>query len=438
MPLWEELAEKSGGSLTNIGEPYDLAKAVESNFFRNFSYQSHVITIVDIFNSEMDVQVTLPVYELERVRVYASPSTPRTGLKFSAEGAQGAYSASRFYAMVDLTDIMPQSVILTLPSDKGADTRVYLLTRGKVTFAPKADSFVETDSDTGEYRQRTALALSVEQRIDGVKGIDFDAQITLKSPQGSMAAAENVQFVDNSFSFDFYPQEFGAYVITLSLDSQGVNIAADAVVYIDEIVLPEVAKPGTDLSLWIAIVIGALLILSSLLFAVIKRRKQKEQPGDLPAGRSAYNSSVYTSWEERGSYVGKLDIYGVLVQDGAAEIPASSVRLEQFAGRKSISLHDVFELAGIPFNYHEAQRIFLIPSPDHKLLVKNQSDAVIYSGGQPRYKGQQAVLLFGQKMTVTFENEVNEYEIYFHHTLDKADVGKNVHLEVPDYENIGY
>jgi hypothetical protein len=149
-------------------------------------------------------------------------------------------------------------------------------------------------------------------------------------------------------------------------------------------------------------------------------------------GRESDVPDVYQIQESPGSFRGKLDIYGIHIQGGAAEIPASSVKLERFARYRSVSLHSVFEQAGMPFNYRDAERIILIPVQDSKLLVKNQSGAVLYCGGQPIFKGQQALLVFGQKMTVAFEDEVSEYEVYYHNALDKADAGKSIRVEVHD------
>ena len=430
LPMWEELAEKTDGNLMYVGNPSDLTKVVESLYFQEFSFNTSVITAINTANASQDIRIKLPAFVLERARIFVSSNGSLSGVQFRADGARASYTESRSYAFFELEDQQPREIILALQPGEYVDARVYLLADGELTLAAEADSQAEQSDETNEYRQKTTLTITVGTKISGVPGTDFDALITMADPEGRITTVENAQYADNAFHFAFFPEAFGDFTFLLSLESQGIRLSADATVSIDGIELPPI--PKRDNSLWIAVGVGASLIIVALWFALAHRRKRRMESEQRAALLHSGSLSATVTEDIAGTFGGKLDIYGVLVQGGAAEIPATSIRLERFAGHKFVTLHDVFALAGVPYHYPEAKRIRLLPGLENSLLVKNLSHAVVYIGGQPRHKNQQASLLFGQKILVKFEEEVNEYEIYYHNVMDKVRPGSQIHLELSD------
>jgi len=120
------------------------------------------------------------------------------------------------------------------------------------------------------------------------------------------------------------------------------------------------------------------------------------------------------------------------VEGGEEEIPAASVNLDTFDAIDFVTLAMVMGHAEIPYYYPAAERIYLIRGLDYMLEIRNYSDAVIYCGGQTVLNGQQAMLSYGQKLCVVFEDNVNEYDIYYQNAARVRISSDHIHIVLDD------
>jgi len=476
MPFWEEMANETGGSLTYIENPAELTQTVEKIYFNEFTYNASLSTVINTAGVRQDIPVRLPAFGLDRARIYLSTSRPISGIQLRADDAQLSYTETRSYTMFDLTGQIPGDVTLTLPPVENAEIKIRVLAKGGMTISSLANNEAEKISEDSKYRQKTTVTLTPDTNISGTPGADFNAQIMITDPLGQKKSAGNIKYADNAFTFEFYPQDFGKYIFSLLLDSQGIRLSSETDIDIGRIdlpeppVLPEPPKP--DYILWLAILIGLLLILAAILIAISRRkrdrrsvpirtplaapakakksrspatidasalshvplpaakRRRKRKKKTQPAGSSAAVQVIAPLSEpEQTVYAlaGKLDIYGILVDGGRTEIPATSARLEMFG--MAVTLDRVMEHAGIPYHYPASTQISMQPHSENALEIHNNSDAVIYCGGQPRYRGQQATLYYGQKLRVVFESEVSEYDIFYHASAQIAISSNHIRVE---------
>ena len=216
-----------------------------------------------------------------------------------------------------------------------------------------------------------------------------------------------VMNVDNSYVFDLYPEIFGEYGFALTMDSHGVQITASTTAEISKFESPVMKE--YSLSVLTATVIGFLIILSAVLYTRHKRRIEGEPAIGMPELADMSSQSLLH---------GRLDIYGIIVEGGKADIPPIHFHIKHLTERRLVKLSTVLEQSGIPYYYRAAEDIHLLPGTDNSMIIKNLSGAVIYSGGRPHYRGQQATIGYGQKIRVVFEEDINEYEIYYHNSVE--------------------
>ena len=451
IPLWEDIAIRTGGSLNYIDDPSNLPKSVETLYQSEFKYNSSVTTAINTLGKPQDILIKLPSFGLDRVRVYISSDTAIHGFQFHADYADLAFSETRSYAMFSLTGDIPRTVTLTLPENTRSDVRVYIFADGSLSLSGVANSTAELsrENDSDVYRQKTTVLLTSEVDIYGAYGVDFNTLISLLDRDGHAVVIDNLRYDNSTFTFDFYPQYYGVYSASLQLESQGIRLSAETSISIDEIDLPDILvnpvaeqdqlqnqTQEPDISLWIAIIVGAALLLIAIIMIIsTNRRHRRRRVPELYEMQSSVHpidqkKEVYK--EAKCVFTGKLDIYGVLIEGGATEVPATSVRLDKFVDNENLTLYNVFDIAGIPYRYKEAERIHLIPGSDRSLIIKNRSNAVVYCGGQPWLKGQQTTLSYGQKATVIFKDEVNEYEIYYHNATDKVRSGDSLQIALSE------
>ena len=173
--------------------------------------------------------------------------------------------------------------------------------------------------------------------------------------------------------------------------------------------------PKKDYSLWIASGVGALAILAACLFAISRRRWRRVETHIL-------SSAPSPEGEGDAKFCGKLNFYGITVEGGKAELPATELRLARAGDKRSVSLAWAIELADRPYRYEDAALICLCPGEDGSLIVKNRSNAVIYRAGQAYPRGGRTKIASGQKFAVVFEEGESEYEIYYR-IVDSARAG---------------
>ncbi|MDR1194374.1 MAG: VWA domain-containing protein [Peptococcaceae bacterium] len=430
VPMWEALALQTGGGVTHT-EPVTLAKTVETVYFTEFAYNSSITTGINTASVAQDFSIGLPTFGFSRLRIYISADSPLQGIQASGSGARLSYGQGRSYAMIELTQPYPEAVDLRLSPSENKDVRVYLLADGQASVVASSESRPEllTQEDGADaYRQQTTVTLAAA--INGAPlfagNAPQDAEITLlmTDPEGKSTSITDFFGKDGAFTFVFYPESYGNYTFALRAGSHGVEFAAGTPISIPIIELP-IAEARPDYSVWMAATVGGVIILAACMFAFRRKHKASAYPVlTTVADNRGEPENTY------GPFIGKLDIYGICIEGGKVDIPATSSQLAQFEGKKWTKLSTVMERAGVPYRYPAAEDIRLLPRADGALIVKNHSNALVYVGGRPHNKGEQAALVFGQKMYIVFEEDVNEFEIYYHNTVEMAGSGRRLRMEL--------
>jgi hypothetical protein len=435
MSLWDDIASGTGGEVTYVGDPASLPRTVEALYFEQFEYNKSVTAGINTTDSPQNITIELPSFRLDRARVYISSAAPLAGIQARADGSFPELTQTRSYAMIELTHPVPKTLDLTLPPSGDADTRIYLLADGEAALNAAPESAPELyTSDDGEesYRQKTTITLTAAASgaplFTGGIPSDLEWEVTAADPSGKPVDVDidPARCIDGGFTFDFYPESFGEYVFTVSAVSAGIRLTTSAEAGISLIELPVIVieeEEPYDYTMWIAGGVGALLLLAACFFFVYTRRRRR---GELSyADGSAGDMDALPKM-----FTGKLDIYAIVLDGGGTEIPALSYQLGEMSGKRWAKLSTIFERSGVPYRYPAAADIRLHPQAGGAILVKNHSDAVFYRNGQAYHNGQQATLVFGQKIYVVFEEGVNEFEIYYHVAAEMAVSGRRLRLSL--------
>jgi len=112
------------------------------------------------------------------------------------------------------------------------------------------------------------------------------------------------------------------------------------------------------------------------------------------------------------SYSGKINMYVVRTADGR-DIPPQTYRL---FGRSSgrMTLDQILTSCGIRLRKIGAEDIIFYPGPEHSLIVMDQSErCTTLRGAEILKKGMGYPVYYGEKVTITFEDEATELEIHY-------------------------
>lgn len=111
-------------------------------------------------------------------------------------------------------------------------------------------------------------------------------------------------------------------------------------------------------------------------------------------------------------YSGKMNIYVVRTADGR-DVPPQTYRL---FGRSStrLTLNQILTSCKMKFGKIGAEDIIFYPGPEHSVIVMDQSEGcTVLRSSEILKKGMGYPVFYGEKVTITFEDEATEMEIHY-------------------------
>ncbi len=111
-------------------------------------------------------------------------------------------------------------------------------------------------------------------------------------------------------------------------------------------------------------------------------------------------------------YSGKLNLYVIRTPD-SRDVPPQTYRL---FGRKAgrLTLNYILTACGIKFGKIGAEDIVFYPGPDRAVIIMDQSDGcTVLRGTEILKKGMGYPVTYGEKLTVTFDDDATEMEIHY-------------------------
>lgn len=112
------------------------------------------------------------------------------------------------------------------------------------------------------------------------------------------------------------------------------------------------------------------------------------------------------------TYSGKFNMYVIRTESGR-DVPPQTFRLFGRAGGR-LTLNQILTPSGIKFGKIGAEDIIFYPGPDHSVIVMDQSErCTVLRGAEILKKGMGYPVFYNEKLTITFEDELSEMEIYY-------------------------
>lgn len=204
----------------------------------------------------------------------------------------------------------------------------------------------------------------------------------------------------------------GVEAVTVSVNTQGMEgiyyINQPAETLIEKYPDP-VFEPTPDYRPLIAILAALAVALVLILILWIKKKNTTviyvAQPpaSKEPAKKMETKSCTYT---------GKFNMYVVRTADGR-DVPPQSYRL---FGRNSgrMTLNQILTNCKIKFGKIGADDIIFYPGPERSVIIMDLSErCTVLRGTEILKKGMGYPVFYGEKVTITFEDEATEMEVHY-------------------------
>ena len=130
MPLWENLAYHTDGSMTFVDQPQQLTQTIQSLYFGLFSYNKTVKTAINTAEIPKEIIIQLPDFDADRVRFHISSTEPIEGVQFHAESGYVSFSETRLHTTIALSGELPETATLVLPPNVASEMSIIMLVDG--------------------------------------------------------------------------------------------------------------------------------------------------------------------------------------------------------------------------------------------------------------------------------------------------------------------
>lgn len=204
----------------------------------------------------------------------------------------------------------------------------------------------------------------------------------------------------------------GVEKIEVSVSTEGM----DGIYYINQPAAAEIEKysdpvfePAPDYRPLIAILVALAV---AFVFVLVFWVKKKNTTVIYVAQPLASRDAAKKMETKACTYSGKMNMYVVRTADGR-DIPPQTYRL---FGRNSVrmTLNQILSSCKIKFGKIGAEDIIFYPGPDHSVIIMDQSErCTVLRGMEILKKGMGYPVFYGEKVTITFEDEATEMEIHY-------------------------
>lgn len=410
-------AELTGGAIYWEGQSGSLTKIMERIIDDRLGFPRQVMGVTDAGGGNVHVEVPKGAEQL-KLQITSDDILQNVRADYSADSGQTI--TGQKFAVVDLYRPVSESVDLYFETQDLSGVRAYLQTEFTVEPQIKADyrsvELPRTEeeikknvppryehwadvsiglTDTGGkkenlWQQEQYEGFEVPYILNGAshKGTIHDGQIQTTIP------ADGVESIEVSVSTEGME---GIYYI-----NQPVMAAIER--YPDP-----VFEPTPDYRpLWAVLGCLAAAVTALAAWWVKKKNTTVIYVAQPPSSKEPQKKMETRSC----TYSGKLNMYVVRTENGR-DVPPQTYRL---FGRKTgrMTLNQILISCGIKFQKIGAEDITLYPGPDHSLIIMDQSErCTVLRGTEILKKGMGYPVFYGEKITVTFEDEATEMEIHY-------------------------
>lgn len=410
-------AELTDGAIYWEGQSGSLAQIVERITTDKFGFPRQTAGVTDAIRGNVHVKIPKGTDYL-KVLLTGEAGVRNIRADYAAESGQVITGLK--FAAVEMKRPLSESVDLYYETQDNSMVQAYILTEfhaePRLTVDYRSEELPRTEAEMKKnvppsYEHWADISISLEDmggkhenlwRQEQYEGLEISYILNGDSLRGTIRDGQ----IQTTVPAD------GVESITVSVSADGM----EGIYYISQPVTAEIEKypdpvfePEPDYRPLIAIlaVLAAVLILILILW-VRKKNTTVIYVAQPPASKDPARKMETKAC----TYSGKMNMYVVRTADGR-DIPPQTYRL---FGRNSgrMTLNQILTSCKIKFGKIGAEDIILYPGPEHSVIFMDQSErCTVLRGTEILKKGMGYPVFYGEKVTVTFEDEATEMELHY-------------------------
>lgn len=408
-------AEITDGTIYWEGSSGSLTQIIERIVSHKLQIPRQPLAATDAEGGKILAELPAGVNQA-KIMITSDNEIEQVTAQYGAEG--GHIETGKRFAVVDLERPEPGTVEICFLASDVSEIQAYLVTefvvkpqvfveyriepatpiKGKEQEQPSYEHFADLTIeviDTGKDHTNIFLnnefeGLEIPYSINGVSFIGIVEQGKINRT----ILADGIDQVE--------------VVVELSGSGAVYHIEQPVVSPIPKIPDPELVSDPDYRPLW-GILGGLTAVIVVLGIWLLKKNRTTilyvSQPSDIRNRTEKTKSKPCT-------YTGKFNMYVVKTADGT-DVPPQTYRL---FGRRAgkLSLNQVLQTCKIRLGKSGAENIIFYPGPDHSVIITDQSErCTVMRGMEILKKGMGYPVFYGEKITVSFEDEVTEIELHY-------------------------
>lgn len=410
-------AELTDGAIYWEGQSGSLAQIMDRIVTDRFRFPRQAAGVTDAGGGNVHVEVPRGVDYLKLL------ITSDTGLQsaradYAAESGQTI--TGQKFAAVEMKRPVSESVDFYFESPDLSGVRAYLVTEFAaeplVTVDYRIEELSRTEAEIKKnvpprYEHWADIAIGLADMGEKQENLWLREQYDGLEIPCTLNGVSLKGTVENGLIQTTVPAD-GVETIEVSVDIRDM----DGIYYIHQPVTARIEKypdpvfdPAPDYRPLIGI-LGALAVSLAVILALWIKKKNTTviyvaQP---PASREPAKKMETKAC----TYSGKFNMYVVRTGDGR-DVPPQTYRL---FGRSSgrLTLNQILSSCKIKFGKIGAEDIIFYPGPEHSVIIMDQSErCTVLRGTEILKKGMGYPVFYGEKVTITFEDEATEMEIHY-------------------------
>lgn len=405
-------AEITDGTIYWEGSSGSLTQIIERIVSHKLQIPRQPLAATDAEEGKILAELPAGVNQA-KIMITSDNEIEQVTAQYDAEG--GHITTGKRFAAVDLERPEPGTVEICFLASEVSEVQAYLVTefvvKPQVLVEYRIEPAMQAESKEQEQPSYEHFADLTIEVIDTGKGhtniFTGKAFEGLEVPYSINSVPFTGVVEQGRISHTIPADGIDEVEVVVELSSSGAicHIEQPVVSPIPKIPDPEFVPDPDYRPLW-GILGGLAAIITVLGIWLLKKNQTTilyvSQPSDIRNRTEKTKSKPCT-------YTGKFNMYVVKTADGT-DVPPQTYRL---FGRRAgkLSLNQVLQTCKIRLGKSGAENIIFYPGPDHSVIITDQSErCTVMRGMEILKKGMGYPVFYGEKITVSFEDEVTEIE----------------------------
>lgn len=377
LPLLEGISRMTGAANYIADIPQDLLEVFNHIFAVSSKARFVPIAAVIATGEAQEINIKLPYNHVSEGNIIFLSSSALQETQVFSGSKNISFHNTQYYSTVKIIKPEQQEIKIRFKSVPNDVVKVNML----LHYDLEGKTLVEGQPKSGQpilVKSYFVDSSSKQAIVDKKIYSTFTATAMIKNLETQEEVKIPMQASDNGWELHHAFQNKGRYSITVQTDNKFYNET-----------IQSIEVNVSDAAILEKIVIATLVI--AMLAMIYYREKRPKL-----------------------MFTGKMNAYYLkLKHPEDEEVPPLTIMLHQFNNQRKINLFEMFHSVHADQGLIEGKKIYFSPGVDKTIILSHKSLCTIVVGQTVICKGQKYVLNYGDKIYVTFPDNMAEIELHY-------------------------